>query len=130
MTLRRTLIVLIVLAMAGVVGWQVHANRSGSAIVVRYAEPPARGTGRLGLISCEVRVEDAKGKTLVERRLRASPAGRTVRSVRIPLTKTQLAQAKHVRADCMDRAGRTGQSTSYALAPVRNPPTRMASQRP
>jgi hypothetical protein len=127
MTLRRILVALVVLAVAGVVGWQFNARRQGSSIVVRYAEPPARGTGRLGLISCGLRVEDATGKVIARRDVPASPKGGTVRSVRIDLTRNQISRAQRVLADCTDAAGRTSEAASYALAPTR-PLTRMASQ--
>ena len=48
MTLRRILVASIVLAVAGVLGWQYNVRQHGSSIVVRYAEPAARGTGPLG----------------------------------------------------------------------------------
>ncbi len=129
MTLPRILVVLVVLAVAGVVGWQLNARPHASSIVVRYAEPPARGTGRLGLISCELRIEDANGKVMARRHTPASAGGGTVRTVRIELPREQLAQAQRVLADCTDAAGRTSEAASYALGPTR-PPTRLASQQP
>ena len=128
MTLRRILAVLIVLAVAGVVGWQFNSHRHGSAIVVRYAEPPARGTGRMGLISCGLRVEDAAGKVIAQRRMPASAKGGKVRTVRIELSSRQIASAERVLAACTDAAGRTGESATYALAPTGSPRTRLARQ--
>lgn len=127
MTLRRILVVSIVLAVTGVLGWQYNVRQHGSSIVVRYAEPPARGTGPLGLISCGLRVEDEKGKVIARQRVPASAKGGVVRTVKIDLTRQQIAKAQRVLADCTDAAGRTGDAASYALAPTR-PATRMASQ--
>jgi hypothetical protein len=128
MNLRRIFIALSVLVFLGTLGWYAAEHRT-STLVVRYAEPPARGPGRLQLASCEVRVETAGGKVLAQRDVAASPRGGKVRSVRIDLPRRQLASVQRVGADCTDAAGRRGEAASYALAPVRKPLTRMASEK-
>jgi hypothetical protein len=128
MILRRILVALVVLAVAGILGWHLTDRPEKPAIVVRYLEPPARGTGRLGLISCGLRVEDRAGKAIVLREMPAKAVGGAVRTVRIELTPGQIAQAQRVLAACTDAAGRTGESTSYALGPIREPLTRVAIQ--
>jgi hypothetical protein len=130
MTRVRILVALIVIAVAAVAGWQVHGSARSSTIVVRYAEPPARGPGRLGLISCGLRIEDATGKVLARRQIPASLQGGVVRTVRIEMPRRELAKAKRVLANCTDAAGRTGEAATYALGPVRERRTLMAEQSP
>lgn len=127
MKVRRILFVVIVLTGAVVLGWELNA-RPDSSIVVRYAEPPARGNGHLGLVSCGLRVEDATGNVIAQRRIPASAKGGQIHTVRIEIPRKEIASAQRVLATCTDAAGRTGEAATYALAPTQSP-TRMASQR-
>jgi hypothetical protein len=91
-------------------------GKPAPSIVVRYAEPQARGDGPLALASCLVTVENEGGTVLASKRLPASKTGGEVRKVTLSMTAEQVAEAKRVLATCTDVAGRTGGPALHSLA--------------
>jgi hypothetical protein len=91
-------------------------GKPAPSIVIRYAEPQARGDGPLALASCLVTVENEGGTVLASKRLPASKTGGEVRNVTLFMTAAQIAEAKRVLATCTDVAGRTGGPALHSLA--------------
>jgi hypothetical protein len=90
--------------------------KAGPSIVVRFAEPPARGQGELALASCLVTVQNAGGVVLAAQDVPASKEGGVVRKVRFSMSQDQIAAARRVIATCTDEAGRTGTQAVHSLS--------------